>query len=275
MIRALKLEWLKVKNYRVFWVLMAMYLLALLIIASAGGLFLEWLKHQGAEFNGIDPTILPIFDFPDIWQNITYLGTFVKIFLAFIVIISVNNDQTYSTSRQNIIDGFSKMEYIASKMMMIFAMALLSTLFLFLAGLINGTIYSHVLDIGVIFDKLEFLAVYFYEIIVYCTLAFLLSLIVKKAGFVIVALLLYTMMFEPIAVAIFENAPYFRDGIMPELAQYFPIKSINNLIKIPYGRYLFREIEDYVSIKAIAITLGWFVFYLSSIVYMLYKRDLK
>lgn len=275
MIRALKLEWLKVKNYRVFWVLMAMYLLALLIIASAGGLFLEWLKYQGASVNGIDPTILPIFDFPDIWQNITYLGTFVKIFLAFIVIISVNNDQTYSTSRQNIIDGFSKMEYIASKMMMIFAMALLSTLFLFLAGLINGTIYSHVLGIDVIFDELEFLAVYFYEIIVYCTMAFLLSLIVKKAGFVIVALLLYTMMFEPIAVAIFENAPYFRDGIMPELAQYFPIKSINNLIKIPYGRYLFREIEDYVSIKAIAITLGWFVFYLSSIFYILYKRDLK
>ena len=236
---------------------------------------MEWLKHQGAEFNGIDPTILPIFDFPDIWQNITYLGTFVKIFLAFIVIISVNNDQTYSTSRQNIIDGFSKMEYIASKMMMILTMALLSTLFLFLAGLINGTIYSHVLGVDVIFDELEFLAVYFYEIIVYCTMAFLLSLIVKKAGFVIVALLLYTMMFEPIAVAIFENAPYFRDGIMPELAQYFPIKSINNLIKVPYGRYLFREIEDYVSIKAIAITLGWFVFYLSSIFYILYKRDLK
>ncbi|MCD4772540.1 MAG: hypothetical protein K8R41_04040 [Bacteroidales bacterium] len=275
MIRALKLEWLKVKNYRVFWILMVMYLVALLIIASAGGLFLEWLKYQGADFNGIDPTILPIFDFPDIWQNITYLSTFVKIFLAFIVIISVNNDQSYSISRQNIIDGFSKNEYIASKMMMIFAIALLSTLFVFLAGLINGSIYSHVWSISVIFDELEFLAVYLYEIIVYCSLAFLLSLIIKKAGFVIVALLLYTMMFEPIAVAIFENAPYFRDGIMPELAQYFPIKSLNNLIKVPFGRYLFIEIEDNVSIKAIAITFGWFVFYLSSIVYILYKRDLK
>ena len=275
MIRALKLEWLKVKNYRVFWVLTIMYLVALLLIASAGGLFLEWLKRQGADFNGIDPTILPIFDFPDIWQNITYLGSFVKIFVAFIVVISVSNDLSYNTLRQNIIDGLSKKEYIISKMSMIFSMALLSTLFIFLAGIINGAIYSHVWSSAVIFDELEFLAAYFYEIIVYCSLAFLLALIIKKAGFVIVALFLYTIMFEPITVAIFENAPYFRDGIMPEIAQFFPVKSLNNLIKMPFGRYMFMEIEDNISYKAIAITLGWFAFYLSSIVFILNKRDLK
>ncbi len=275
MIRALKLEWLKVKNYRVFWVLTAMYLVALLIIASAGGLFLEWLKHQGADFDGIDPTILPIFDFPDIWQNITYLGSFVKIFLAFIVIISVNNDLTYNTLRQNIIDGFSKKEYLASKMMMIISMALISTLFVFIAGLINGSIYSHVFGTDVIFDEMEFLAAYFYEIVVYSTLAFLLALIIKKAGFVIVALFLYTIMFEPIAVAILENAPVFKDGVWPEIAQFFPIKSLNNLIKVPFGRYIFMEIEDNISLKAIAISLGWFVFYLSSISFILNKRDLK
>lgn len=268
MIRALKLEWLKVKNYRVFWILIAMYLLALLLIASAGGLFLEWLKQQGADFDGIDPTIIPIFDFPDIWQNITYLGSFVKIFMAFIVIISVNNDLTYNTLRQNIIDGLSKKEFLASKMMLILSMSLMSTLFIFIAGLVNGSIYSHVFGTDVIFDEMEFLAAYFYEIVVYCTLAFLLALVIKKAGFVIVALFLYTIMFEPIAVAILENAPYFRDGIWPEIAQFFPIKSLNNLIKVPFGRYVFMEIEDNIALKAIAISFGWFVFYLSSIVFI-------
>ncbi len=275
MIRVLKLEWLKVKNYRVFWVLMMMYLLALLIIASAGGLFLAWLKQQGADFQGIDPTIIPIFDFPDIWQNITYLGSFVKIFVAFIVIISVNNDVTYNTLRQNVIDGISKKEYIMSKMMMILTLALISTLFLFVAGLINGAIYSHVLGMEVIFDELEFLAAYFYEIIVYCTLAFLLALIIKKAGFVIVLLFLYTIMFEPIAVAILENAPYFKDGIWSQIAQFFPVKSLNNLIKVPFGRYVFMEIEDNISLNSIAISFGWFIVYMSSIVFILNKRDLR
>ena len=89
MIDAIKLEWLKIKNYRVFWILLGMYLFALTVIASGGVFFLEWLKNQGADFNGIDPTIVPIYDFPDIWQNMTYLGSYAKIFLAFMFFFSV------------------------------------------------------------------------------------------------------------------------------------------------------------------------------------------
>ena len=101
------------------------------------------------------------------------------------------------------------------------------------------------------------------------------ALIIKKAGFVIVLLFLYTIMFEPIAVAILENAPYFKDGIWPQIAQYFPIKSLNNIIKVPFGRYVFMEIEDNISLNSIAISFGWFVFYMSSIVLILNKKDLR
>ena len=273
--RALKLEWLKIRNYRIFWILTAMYLLALVIIASGGMFLLEWLKSEGADFRGINPTIIPIYDFPDIWQNTTYLAGFIKVFLAFIVIISANNDLTYNTLRQNIIDGISKKEYIFSKLLFIVVMAAVSVLILFVLGLINGSIYSHVWGAEYIFDEMEFLAAFFYEVIIYCTLAFLLSLIIKKAGFVIVALFLYTFMFEPIASAVLINAPYYRDGIAPDIAQFFPIKAINNLIAVPYGRYVFMEIEDNVPLKALAIATGWFVVYLSSIFYILNRRDLK
>jgi len=275
MIRALKLEWLKVRNNRIFWILTGMYLLALLVITSGGLFFLQWLKSEGADFKGIDPTIIPIYDFPDIWQNTTYLGSFEIFLLAFIVIISVNNDLTYHTLRQNIIDGISKKEYLMSKMLMIIAMAAISTLFIFIGGLVNGAIYSHVWGAGVIFDKMEFLAAFFYQIIIYCTLAFLLALVIKKAGFVIVALFLYTFMFEPIATAIMINAPVFRDGLAPHIAPFLPIKAINDLIKIPFGRYIFMEIQDYVSLKALAIATGWFAFYLGLVYYILKKRDLR
>lgn len=275
MIRVLKLEWLKIRNYRVFWILTVMYLLALVIIASGGMFFLEWLKSEGADFNGINPTIVPIYDFPDIWQNTTYLASFVKVLLAFIVIISVNNDVTYNTLRQNIIDGISKKEYIFSKLAFIITMAAISTLFIFALGFMNGSIYSHVWGPAYIFDEMEFLAVFFYEVIIYCTLAFLLSLIIKKAGFVIVALFLYTLMFEPIVTTIMINAPPLADGLAPKIAQFFPIKSLNNLISVPFGRYVFMEIQDNVSIKALSIASGWFVVYLSSIFYILNKRDLN
>lgn len=275
MIRSLKLEWLKIRNYRVFWILTIMYLLALVVIASGGMFLLEWLRDQGADFNGINPTILPIYDFPDIWQNTTYLATFTKVLLAFIVIISVNNDVTYRTLRQNIIDGISKKEFVLSKLIFIVAMAALSVGLLFTLGFINGSIYSSVWGVEFIFDEMEFLLVFFYEVIIYCTLAFLLSLIIKKAGFVIVALFLYTLMFEPIATVVMINRPYFQDTIIPDIAHFFPIKALNNLITVPYQRYVFMEIEDNVSIKALLIATAWFGFYLSSIFYILKKRDLN
>jgi hypothetical protein len=252
-----------------------MYLLALVIIASGGMFLLEWLKSEGADFRGINPTIIPIYDFPDIWQNTTYLASFVKVLLAFIVIISVNNDITYNTLRQHIIDGISKREYVMSKMWFIITMAVVSVLIIFALGFMNGSIYSHVWGAAYIFDEMEFLAVFVYEIIVYCTLAFLLSLIIKKAGFVIVALFLYTFMFEPIATAIMLNAPYFEGTVMRDIAHFFPIRAINDLIPVPFGRYVFFEIEDNVSLKALLIVTGWFLFYLSMIGYILKKRDLN
>lgn len=275
MIRTLKLEWLKLKNYRVFWILLGMYLLALTVIAAGGGYFLEWLKDKGVELEGIDPTIIPIYDFPDIWQNLTYLASYGIILLTFIVIISVNNDVTYNTLRQNIIDGISKREYLMSKMMLILSLAGISTLVLVALGLIHGSIYSSVLESKFIFDELEFVAAYFFQIVLFCTMAFLLSLIIKKSGFVIVALFLYSIMFEPIIVVIFENAPFFKEGIMPSITPFFPINSMKSLIDLPFGRYIFQEINDNISIKALAISIGWFAIYLSGIIYILKKRDLK
>ena len=50
-IRSFQLEWLKLKHYRIFWVLYGMYMIALVVIASFGAFFLEWLKSKGADFS--------------------------------------------------------------------------------------------------------------------------------------------------------------------------------------------------------------------------------
>lgn len=275
MIRALQLEWLKIRNYRVFWILLTLYLLALVIICFGGTYLLEWLKSKGADFEGIDPTLLPIYDFPDVWQNTAYLASFLKILPAFIVIISVSNDLTYNTLRQNVIDGISKREYVISKFIFIAVVAALSTLFLAISGFINGSLYSHVWGAQYILDELEFLFAYGYEIVVYCSLAFVLTLLIKKSGFVIVLLFLYTFMFEPIATSIMIHAPFMRDGIWPHLAEFFPIYGLNGLIPVPFGKYIFQEIVDNVPLQSVLVSTGWLVISVTSIFYLLVRRDLK
>ena len=275
MLYAFKLEWLKLKHYRFFWILIVMYLLALFIICTFGVFFLEWLKRQGADFDGIDPTLLPIYDFPDIWQNTTYLASFVKVILAFIVIISATNDISYLTMRQNIIDGISKKEFLLSKLSLIIFLALFSTFFLFVIGFINGSIYSHVWGPEYIYDEFEFLLAYLFDIIVFCSFALILALIIKKAGFTIVFLFLYSLMFEPILTLILTDAPWSRDTIWADIAMYFPVKSMNGLIPVPYPKYIFREIEDNVPMQAILSSTAWLVIFQWSIYRFLVKKDLK
>ena len=273
-VRAFQLEWLKIRHYRIFWVLLVMYLLALIVISSGGGLFLEWLKSKGVDFNGINPTILPIYDFPDIWQNITWLSAFFKLFPAFIIIISVNNDITYNTLRQNIIDGLSKQEYMLSKLSFVIFLALASTMVLFLTGLIAGLTYSKVLEFSFILMDLEFLGAFFLEIVVFCSLAFLLALVIKKSGFVIVSLFLYTLMFEPILAGILGHFPPIK-SYTEGLVDFLPAYSIYHLIDMPFPRYFFQEIQDFIAIKSLLIVLGWFVIYVLLIRGHLLRKDLK
>ena len=274
MIRAFTLEWLKLKHYRIFWVLFGIYLLAQLVITNGGMFFLEWLKNLGADFDGIDPTIIPIYDFPDIWQNTSWLGSFGKILIAFIVIISVNNDISYNTMRQNIIDGVSKKEFILSKFSLVLFLAFVCTAALFISGLVTGFIYSSVTDIKYILDGLEFVLAYFYQLVVFSMLAFLVGLVIKKAGFAIVLLFFYSSFLEPIATAILQHADPIKDQT-EWLAKFFPVYSINNLIHVPFLRYFFQEIQDTILWHEWLIATAWLGIFTYLIVFILNKKDLK
>ena len=79
-----------------------------------------------AEMNNI-----PIYQFPDIWHNITYVAGFLKFILAIYMIISITNEMTYDTLRQNIMNGLSRVDFIISKLVLVFLLSVGSTLFVF------------------------------------------------------------------------------------------------------------------------------------------------
>lgn len=273
MIRLFEIEWLKLKNYKVFWILIVMYFLGLIIVLSSGMFLMQFMKNQGAEFQGIDPTIIPLYDFPDVWQNMAYIATFFKIILAFIVIISVTNEIGYRTMRQNVIDGLSKWEFLKSKFTLILGLSVAATFFLFMEGLITGLIYSTVRYPELIFSELEFLAAYFLEVVTFLSFALLLGILLKKAGFAIVLIFMYTLIFEPTITLNFEHNPWMNE-YTSWAAPYFPIKALNNLINVPFQRYVFMEIQDFIALKDVAIVLVWLTIYQLSIFKLLDKRDI-
>lgn len=273
MIRLFQIEWLKLRRYRAFNILMILYYVVLVAVCSSGMALLEFLKNKGAEFKGFSPTMLPIYDFPDVWQNLTYFATILNVFPAFMIIISITNEITYKTLRQNIIDGLDRMDFFLSKFLFIFILSLVNTLILFLNGLVLGLIYSYDKSFAAIFESSQFLLGFWLNNLTYFIFAFLLALLIKRTGIVIVLLGIYTLFAEPLAAVILANVPQFPK-FCKIIVDYFPIKALNNLIPNPFGRYIFQEITDYIPFKSIAIVIGQLGIYLTSIWLLLKKRDL-
>ena len=81
-----------------------------------------------------------IFNFPYIWHFNTFVAALLKIFLAIIIVSMMSNEYTYKTIKQNLIDGLSKKEFIASKFLTVVLFSLVSTGFVFVTSLILGII---------------------------------------------------------------------------------------------------------------------------------------
>jgi len=273
MIRLLQIEWLKLKHYRPFWILMSLYALITIVICSSGMEFMEFLKNEGADFKGFNPTLLPLYDFPDVWQNLTYVASFFKIFPAFLVIITVCNEFNHRIIRQNIIDGLSKTEWLLSKLLFIGAISIACTFLVFLIGLITGGIYAHPDSMPYMLSSTSFLGAYCLDVFIYLTFALLLTLIIRKPGIVIVGLFMYTFMIEPFTVHFLNYYPDLSDGTRA-IAPFLPVRAIHNLVRIPFPRYMFWEIQDYVGLKDLIIALVWLSIFVGASYWILKRKDL-
>jgi len=267
MIRLLKIEWIKLKNYKAFWILSILYFAGLFLVFMGGQFFLMWLESEGAEFESIKPTMLPIYDFADIWHNFTYMASLVKVVPAFIFLIMVTNEYSYKTLRQNIIDGLTRKEFLFSKLILAFLYSMVSMAFIFLCGLIIGLFSSPVKDFDSIFAHADFLLAHGIEMFAFFSFSLLLAIVIRRTGFALVLLLIYAIMIEPL-FALYIG--YKFDG--PEL--FFPIKSINLLVENPFTKYFLMETQTHIKMASVAIVLTWTGIFNYSSYLLLRRRDL-
>lgn len=264
--RLLTLEWLKLKRYRAFWVISILYFGLLGMVCSSGKVLLDYIAETGGEIQGVNPGILPIYDFPDLWQNLTFVAMWMKPLLAFIVILSLTNEYSYKTFRQNVIDGLSKNEFLLSKLLFIGVLSLINMLFILVLGLIIGFVYSPVTDVESVLSLLPFVTAYFLNVLTYLVFAFLFGLLIRRSGFAIVLLFVYSIFLEPITGLILElnNIP---------VQHYLPLEVINSLIANPFPKFLFREIQDYVAVGDVLMVLLYLAVLLGIIFRMVNRRD--
>jgi len=250
MLHLLKIDLKKMTSYRTFWVVCGLYFLTLGFSTASGMEVLKWLASTFEDFGSkLNINRIPLYHFPDVWTNLIWCSGLLKVVLAIMVVISVTNEFTYRTARQNIIDGLSRFQFLASKILTNVLLSLMSVVMIFVIGLVTGLIYSPVTDFSVIITDLEFFPAYFLEIFFFLSYALMLGVLIQRSGLTIILLLLSQM----IEAIITSNI----DEYVPWLIPYFPMRSIWNLISWPFPRYAFQEIQDYVKLSSAAIVIGW------------------
>ena len=273
MLRLLRIEFLKSWPSRYFRIMGGMWLFAFLSLPIAFKLFLLFLDSQDFsldELPGLKATDLPIFDFVDIWQNLTYAYKCISIFLGILIIINVTNELDYKTFRQNIIDGMSKAQFLKSKVLLMLVLATGATLLITLFGLIIGFSFSPVTHWEAVTRNIGFLGAYWLHLLLFLSLCMLLSLFLKRAGIVIAIVLFWMFVVEPIIVNIIAFG--FE---MPELSNLLPFEASWQLIPRPIEKYGLRESRFWVSWKSVGVALAYLSLYQISIWRLLTKRDVK
>jgi ABC-type transport system involved in multi-copper enzyme maturation permease subunit len=246
----LKIDLKKMTSYRTFWVICGLYFVTLAFTTASGMELLKWLATFIEGFGQeININRIPLYHFPDVWQNLIWISGLFKLVLAIMVVISITNEYQYRTIRQNIIDGLSRWEFLFSKILTNVLLSLMSVAMIFVIGLVTGMIYSPSIEWNYVFTDLEFFPAYFLEIFAFLSYALMLGIMVQRSGLTIVLLML-SHMIEAIAKA---NI----DDYLPWIVDYFPMQSISNLVSLPFARYAFQEIQDYVAWQAILIVLAW------------------
>ena len=225
-----------------------------------------------------------IFNFPFIWHFNTYIAAILKFFLAIVIVSMMANEYSYGTLKQNLIDGMSKKEFIASKFLTVVVFAALSTVFIFVMSLILGLSFSSYTEMGIIFSDMDYLIAYFVKLIGFFSFCLFLGILVKRSAFAIGFLLVWDIL-EGIAKGVL-TFKIFPDNDNDEyITQFFPLEAMSNLIVEPFTRLSlvksigtqigFNNLKDYsVHWFGILIVILWTIIFMLLSYNLLKKRDL-
>lgn len=233
MIRLLLIEWNKIFYYQTARIFTILYFVMLILM----GVGIAMIKPNVGEFS-LNLAKLGMFNFPVVWQNMTYMFAIAKIFLAVIIITNVTNEYSNGTLKQNLIDGLSKREFIQSKILTNFVFASLSTLFVLVITFILGVFIFP--NDNSFFSGVEFIGAYFLKLMLFFSICLFFSIFLKKSAFALLGIVVWWMIEKAIHLVEFMIYAFRLDWDFEKAAQtkfwiseYLPLNTSYNLIQFP------------------------------------------
>jgi ABC-2 type transport system permease protein len=220
MMRLLEIEWMKLKHYRAFKVFGVLYLAGIL-----GVLFIMNVVYSNLSAIQITKFLENPFDYPAIWNTTGWCNSWLLFFPGWLIINHCVNEFNFKTHRQNVIDGWSRAQFISAKLLLIFAFATVITLVNILATVIMG------ISLGASFSfaGFESMGFVFVQSLVYILFAFMLAIVLRKSGLAAGIFFLFGLIFEIIIVQLIN-----RKFDLAPAGFFMPLQVSDELFPIPF-----------------------------------------
>lgn len=274
--KLLSIELKKILPYKTFWIIIGLYFLFL----ALGIIMAEFIVNAMVDdVNKRLPIPLPhavLFNFPDIWQNLTFFASirFVLIFPAIIVIILITNEFTNKTVRQNIVNGMSRSEFILSKLQVVFMLSLVITIILTLVMFILGLTNSDSQSLSMIFTRFSFVFGFFIQMTTYLCYAFFIAFLLRNTGLSIALFTLYTIIIEPV-IYFMLRAPFMFEN---KIYTYLPVNAVIRIIEYPsipaLKKLMDFHLQEEVSLLSCIIPMIYSAVMIGIVYWTFNKRDL-
>lgn len=268
----LRTEWLKLKNYPGFWWLMGMTVLS---YPAINGMIYFVFKTETSNAKDAAQLLKLLlgnpFEFPEVFRTAAFLSSCFVTIPALLVIMLITNEYTYKTNRQNVIDGWSRNEFLIAKFFNVviisIIVATLYTVVTFTIGFINTDA-----DVKDKFQLLHYVGLFALQTFAQLSFAFLLGLLIKRAFIALGVFIFYKVPVENI------SAELLKKYVHPEAGRFMPTESSDLLTPVPafFGRLDQKVYDHSLSIinQQVLITLIYLIIFWGLVFLIYKKRDL-
>jgi ABC-2 type transport system permease protein len=272
MFSILKTEWLKIKNYPAFW-----WILGIIIFSFPGINYLFYFIHKDMTRSKdmaaqvANAIFGSPFSFPEVFKTVAFTSSIFMLIPAILVIMLICNEYTYKTNRQNIIDGWSRNNFLLGKFFSVFIIATITALLAFTVSFVIGLINKNEAAVAQPYNQIKYMFYFYLQALSQLSFAFLLGLLLRRAFITLGVYIFYSIILENILEGLGKK--YVQDA-----GRFLFLEISNRLTPLPTFMSKFGE-ERYNTLMGqfnqhIALTILYTaIFWLLSF-WIIKKRDL-
>ena len=231
----LTIEWMKLKNYRAFWILLCVYI-ATIFGANCIIFYIQQKIYADKMAKGIANMALgsPPYSFPTVWQATAHVSSFLLFIPGLILIIAVTNEYSFKTHRQNIIDGWTRKQFTVGKIMVAALLALLSTIVVAIIAPIFGFMQG---ETEFSFEGFSYIGYFFLQAMSYIMVAMLMAVLFKRGGLAIGVFFAYALVLEQIVAIVLNHYTNYA-------GRYLPLETTDMLIPFPHLQRVMNKVTS-------------------------------